>query len=482
MSFPKGPDVQSKVQQGQYTEGWRFLAEDTTLAPNQYSRLVQKYGKGLLTWDMWMLLGRHFDVSTRNLQVLSEGSFLSTVDVAIQTTPVTANNNLTFVSAKNTLRENFTVHIPSQYSGTLVSQSYLCLSKTYSATSGPGSTPAYTYVCTPIVSGQTVAAMPVGQKLVIGAPMFAAGTRQPSGMTNDFYQSFFTSRILKEANYFEGGQIALKEWDVLKQASNGSDLRARAAIEAELRLRLHMNDAFLLGLKISTPAGIQQANRSGENNNVLSADGLIPTMVSEAMKLPYTGEFGMEQFDLLKFLFASQGVNSGVSTMLCGPTLRLGIENMGADWVKEYSGGSDLYDKLKGVGFGISEVFKNGFKTYLIDVPEFINPQLYGADGYNFDSMGLIFPDSKVTATLTSVDDRGTSMGSAIKSVYNCEMGYLNNGGENRRLITGNKAGVNGLGLPFSDDWDDSATYTLTEILPVFTAMNQTILVTDTAS
>jgi hypothetical protein len=114
------------------------------------------------------------------------------------------------------------------------------------------------------------------------------------------------------------------------------------------------------------------------------------------MKQYYTGTYTEDNFDVLKFLFASQGITGTSALYLLGQELGLSIENSGMKFIKEYSGGSDMYDKLKGIGFGIKEVFKNNFKTYLTEVQEFNNPVTYAANGYNFESMGMIFPDSKL--------------------------------------------------------------------------------------
>jgi hypothetical protein len=62
-------------------------------------------------------------------------------------------------------------------------------------------------------------------------------------------------------------------------------------------------------------------------------------------------------------------------------------------------------------------------------------------------------------------------------SLSHMTIGYLNGNGENRKLIIGNKAGVNGRGIPISDDWDDVSTYMLTEMMVFLLALNQTILV-----
>ena len=240
-------------------------------------------------------------------------------------------------------------------------------------------------------------------------------------------------------------------------------------------MRYQLNDAILLGQKNQN--NLTQANRWAEANAVLGDDGLIPTMVAESMKQFYTGAYTEDQFDVLKFLFASQGVIGTECMMLMGPEIGLGIENGQLNLVKEYSGGSDLYDKLKGVGFGVSQFYKNKMKTYLVELPEFSNPVSYGAPGYNFESMAMIFPSSKVTGTLNGFNNDGSTIGSVKQSLNNFTMGYLNYGGENRKLIHGTKAGVNGFGIPFSDDWDDSSEYMLSEFMNIFLAMNQAILV-----
>ena len=92
--------------------------------------------------------------------------------------------------------------------------------------------------------------------------------------------------------------------------------------------------------------------------------------------------------------------------------------------------------------------------------------------------MGLIFPDSKVTATLNGFDPKTMANAKGEKrSLNHLTLGFLNYGKENRKMIVGNKAGVNGMGIPFSDDWDDSSLYCLTEMMVMTLALNQTIQV-----
>lgn len=472
MSTIKGPDVISHARQGQYDSAWRggFASTDDTLAPAYYGQLANRYG-GLLLWDATMLAGRDIDVSTRNMIVLEKGYFLDTIDVATQIEPAAANADITLKSVKNVLRVGFVVHIPSKYLlSAEIPQSFRCLSKTWDT-----GTSQWWHVLEPLVTGQRViVAIPVTQALTVGGSMFAAGTQQPAGMVDEFFHSNYGTRILKESVYWEGGQGALKELAELGQGN----LRARTILDSQMRLRVQLNDAILMGYKITHPGGLTQNNEAGVANTILSSAGLLPTMVAESMKLYYTGTFSEDQFDQIPFLMLSQGVAGNSAMIMVGMELGLGIEKTMLNFVKEYSGGSDLYDKMKGVGFGIREYTSNGFINRIVRLPEFSNPVMYGAPGYNFEALGMVFPDAKVTAKTTSLSPDGSSAeASKVRAINNFTLGYLNYGGENRRLISGDKAGVNGYGIPFSSDWDNSAHYTLCEMMNIFVGMNQTGLI-----
>ena len=474
MSTVKGSAVSTgSVRQGASTTAWRYINEDNTLKPQTYGQLVQLYGQGLRTFDIWMWAKRYIDISTRSMQVIEEGHFWDTIDLASVVNPGGAGENISLVSTKGIGRIGFVVHIPAQYlANTDIAQSYRISARSYSA-------PNYTYTCEPLLGTEQISVqIPVGQKIIVGGSMFAPGTQQPSGLVNDFYSHTHETRILKETFWEEGGQNALQEWEDLKSSQYGSNLHARNLVKTQLQLRHQINDFVLMGYPNNS--SITQKNRHSEDNDVLGDYGLIPSMYSDAMKQYYTGVYAEDHFDQLKFLFASQGITGSSALYLLGQELGLSIENSGMAFIREYSGGSDMYDKLKGIGFGIKEVFKNNFKTYLTEVQEFNNPTTYAANGYNFESMGMIFPDSKVTATLNGFDPSGMSVGGKKVALNHMTIGYLNYGGENRKLIVGNKAGVNGMGIPFSDDWDDMATYMLAECMVILLALNQTILVLKT--
>jgi len=462
---------------GAFSSAWRFLNEENTMPVSTYGQLVQLYGNGLKMFDAWMWANRYIDIGAREIQVIEEGTFLDTLDLTTAIGTGAAGADISIITGKSFGRVGFVVHIPAKYTGTNIPVSYRISAKTYNA-----GTDKYTYTAQAIVGTETIAVqVPIGQKLMVGGSMFAPGSQQPAGLTEDYFDHWHKTRILKETINEEGGQQALTEHPELAQSQYGSGLHARNLVKAQLRLRHQINDAVLMGYPnnrvTNSLADITQANRWGETNTVTGDYGLIPGMNNDAMKQYYTGTYTEDNFDVIKFLFASQGVVGSSGLFMQGQELGLSVENSGLRFIKEYSGGSDMYDKLRGIGFNIKEVLKNNFKTYLMEIPEFSNPLTYAAYGYNFEPMGMIFPESKVTSTVNEFMPNGMSTGGKKVSLNHLTLGYLSGKGENRKLIVGNKAGVNGRGIATSDDWDDVSTYMLVEMMTFLLALNQTILV-----
>ena len=467
-SSDKGPSVNSGLSQGGYTTAWRLTVESETLDPQKYGELVQLYGDMLRMWDFFMWAGKTDSVKGRKVTVLSEGFIHDTLDVSSQVNTSSAGENITIVSTKNTARPKFAVHIPAKYSGTKLPISYRVVSKTGT---GP-----YTYTLEPFNSTYRIAvAIPSGQKLIIGASSYAPGEGQPPSMRRSWYSHDHYTRIMKETLEIEGGQQALQEWKQLASARDGSTLVNRSLNETEFRLRIQMNDYLLMGQANNN--SFTGNNKSGDANAVSSDDTLLYQMFSKGMKQYYTGNYTTELFDAIKFLLASQGIGRGSVWYTFGQLLGQGIENMGLNFTREFSGGTDL-KKMNDVGFVMKSFTKNGITSVFTEIPEFSNPVMYGADGYNYETMGMIFPDAKVTAGMNTYDMGGRSMGAYEKKpLSHVTLGYLNNNGENRKLIVGDAAGVNGLGYKFTNEYDQSTWYMLTEMIVFLLAMNQTILV-----
>ena len=476
MSTEKGAAIRGGAREGVFSQTWRLANESATLKPQTYGELVKLYGEGLKFVDALFWAKRYIDVSTRSLKVIEEGHFWDTMTVAAQVNVSIDSADITITSV-DSVRAGLSVHIPAQYfTGADIAQTYRITTKT-----GPVMG-VYTYTCSPFLDISLDVAIPAATELVVGASSYAPGSQQIASSVQDYYYHTHTTRIIKETVNFEGGQNALEEWDDLKSSEYGASLYARAVLITQMKMRLQQNDYVLMGVPITNTNGLTQNNRWGEANDILSDYGIIPAMAQAtgAMKQYYTGSYAEDNFDVVKFLLASQGLAGSNSVFFgLGQELFTTIENNMLKFIREYSGGTELYyDGLNKVGFNVREIFKNNTKFYLCEIPEFSDPVRYAAPDYNFETMGLIFPDSKVTATLNGFNPATMANSAGEKrSLNHLTMGFLNYGKENRKMIVGNKAGVNGMGIPFSDDWDDSSLYCLSEMMVINLALNQTILV-----
>lgn len=476
MSTEKGGAIKGD-REGVYSSTWRLLNESTTLKPQTYGELVHLYGEGLKFVDALFWAKRYIDISTRKMTIIEEGHFWNTITTHANVTTTGAGNDIV-ITSHDLIREDFSIHIPANYfTGVDIAQTYRITTR---ASLG-GSPVLYQYTCSPFLSTTNITTtIPALTVLIVGASSYAPGSRQPAGSVMDYYSHNHVTRIMKETVNFEGGQNALMEWEDLRSSEYGASLWARAVMISQLKMRLQQNDYVLMGepnTKLLT-----ETTRHGETNTILSDYGIIPAMAlaTGAMKQYYTGSYAEDNFDVVKFLLSSQGL-AGMNSVFfgLGQELFTTIENNMLKFIREYSGGTELYyDQLNKVGFNVREIFKNNTRFYLCEIPEFADPVRYAAPGYNFETMGLIFPDSKVTATLNGFDPRSMANAAGEKrSLNHLTLGFLNYGKENRKMIVGNKAGVNGMGIPFSDDYDDSSIYSLTEMMVMTLALNQTILV-----
>jgi hypothetical protein len=176
-------------------------------------------------------------------------------------------------------------------------------------------------------------------------------------------------------------------------------------------------------------------------------------------------------------LFRSQGVVDTEIAYLVGPDLMTQLDNMGLDYVKEFSGGSNLLSNMGKVGVSVNAFTKNGLDFVCKELISFSNVNTYGTDnlGTYFGNAGVMIPMTDVT-----VSDRNGEfgMGAGAKvSVPNVSLGYLNNDGENRTNIFHVSAGVNGMGFPAYHQYDKIEAWYASEFMLVAMKVNQMIRV-----
>jgi hypothetical protein len=199
-------------------------------------------------------------------------------------------------------------------------------------------------------------------------------------------------------------------------------------------------------------------------------------MVDAAMKQYYTLAYSAPDFDDIKDLLNSQGVVKRDVSFLCGSLLLKQIENAGLEFIKEFSGGTDLTRTLNGWGVDFRQILKNGINFTLKEIPSFSDPTAYGATVFEdyFTGLGFIIPDVDVTV-------RGSMEEPASFKLKNLSLGYKNYNGENRTRILKFLPGMANVGQSPTDiaidTFDDMRFSMLSEFMVIMLARNQNILV-----
>jgi hypothetical protein len=188
------------------------------------------------------------------------------------------------------------------------------------------------------------------------------------------------------------------------------------------------------------------------------------------MRLVYNGTFTVPDFDQIKIALLSQGVTDTRANFFCGPTLHRYVENSGLEFLKEYSGGTDLMKNYSEMGIELPAIRKNGILTVLHELKSFANPVKFGISSYDFDTLGFILPETNVNV----------KMGADGVKMQNVVLGYKNYNGENRTRIVKPIPGVNGHASSPNvavNSYDEYKVQMLSEFMLMFFKANQAILV-----
>jgi hypothetical protein len=158
-----------------------------------------------------------------------------------------------------------------------------------------------------------------------------------------------------------------------------------------------------------------------------------------------------------------------------GSTLYKFVENSNLDFIKEYSGGTDLMKTFAQINVEFQAVKKNGVSFMFKELPSLSDPTSYGAsafDGYHKE-LGFIIPDVDVTV-------RGSMESPATIKLKNFSLGFKNYNGENRTRIIKDIPGMANPGTSSSiavDSFDDWRISGLSEVMVIFNGVNQCTLV-----
>jgi hypothetical protein len=312
------------------------------------------------------------------------------------------------------------------------------------------------------VTSRITVEVPASTELMIGASVFAPGTGQPSGRTTGTYRRTHYTQISKESCGFEGGAISHRNYREVVDKAGQPGIFDRGMVETEFNLDRQIDDGLFLGE--ANTNSLVQTSQFGGTPSRQGTQGLWNWMNSLAQSKNYTGEFDMDDFDDIKPLLQSQGVNGASVLFAYGSSLGLNVENGVLSALKEWSGGSDLLASSDYFSVDFKRVMKNGVKFTCQELVSFANPNGLGNDSYDFTNSGFMMPISDV-----SVSDANGQ-----KSVVpNLSIAYLNYNGEDRTRIIGTVAGLNGMGYDIKNEYDGSHIYMLSEFALFAANVNQ---------
>lgn len=461
-----------------YNEEWNS-AYSFEFPPQVWQTWYKRYGKGLGFFDFLTITGQTVNLKGNSIRAFEDYAQIRPIQVNASgiSQQASAGDAITFylhadeyeaTTNRTYLRVGDTIIIPALYSeGSNVPTEYYV--------SAVGATSSATCTATPLNDeAQLVATgVPGSAYLMVGATRYARGVGQPSGRAQGGYYRDFYTGISKETFSIEGGQIAQESYRALTKGG-GPGLWSRALLEAEFSLNDQLDKAIFLSSENDN--SLTQSTPDSISNSIRSTKGIWNHADSLAQALNWSIQFAISDLETVQELQRAQGVVETDCVFGMGPKLARQVENMGLEFVKDYSS-TDLA-KLGEIGFSMKSFLKLGINFHMREFMSFSNQNTYGVDADYFGNAGLIFPMGEVT--VKSDQFIGGEGGKIV--LPNVALGYLNNDNENRSRIIKFVAGMNGIGLPAVDQYDRVNGYMLTEYAVIANQVNQWVVVKKTGT
>lgn len=435
-----------------------------------YLEEISRYGLGSHFYDFLKLSDMTINITTRTPKVFETLEWEPTVKLgtAIATTaagadisfdihaddidtqgqiPVQVNDRLVIPAAYETNNRNAIYHI-TDITGTTV---------TAAAVSADGTGGA--------AQSQIAVAVPIGTTLKINANAYAYGTGQPDGFNQVRAQREYNTQLIKTSMGYEGGIQAIK-WREIKSESG---INSAWMEGQEIAERIHSkkcDDALFLG-ETNDNALLVQTSSFGGSNPIPSTKGLWNWAEDAGQDLLYAGQWDAANLYDYKDLALSQNLTATEVLFLMGTDLQRMVEESNLDWIKSYSGGSDLFRTAYEIGIDVRSFKANGYHFLFQELKSFANPLRWGNKDYEFTKYGLMIPNGNYTYTIDGMTERFPQL----------IMAFLNNNGENRERIIRIADGMSGRTNTAINDIDGSHLWMLTEMATIVYRPNQLVRV-----
>jgi len=474
--------VTSNTRGGAYGANWGSVYS-LELEPQVWQEWYQAFGKGFQVFDWLTIAGQTVSVKARDIDAFTDQAIEKAVQVTaagVSSAAHAAGGSRTFIlnaseyddgdgatAVSPYLRAGDTVFMDPQYTNKEVPTQWYVTSV--------GADGANTTIYPLDSTVQMTSDMAASTYFMVGPNLSGIGTGQPgprkSGTTSD---TFYTA-IVGETAEIKGGVNAEKLYRNDLDKSGRSTLWSKAQVETEFLLNSGIDKEIFLGQVNSNTSSAVATDKDSTSQAVRGTKGLWHWVESDGMEQAYAGSYDLAYFDQIKEYLRSQGVTDTTVATLAGSNLYKQIENTALDFIKAYSGGSDLMSGYASVGANVQEFKKNGIKHELCEVVSFDNANTYAVMDTYFRDAGLVIPKSLATVRSSGMevaDMYGNSAGDKVK-IPNVVIGYLNNNGENRTRMVHPVAGVNGFGYPAVHEYDQVELYFKSEFMLIVNLANQ---------
>jgi hypothetical protein len=479
--------VTSNSYGGAYNGAWSSIY-DIELEPQVWKEWYEAFGNGFKVLDWLRIPGQTTSVKARSLtsftdQAVERAVLLGASGIAYSGHVAGAVRNFALAASEYLDADGTTETTPYLRVGDSVFIDPLFTNKdvptkwyvktvgTYNSGSPTNGT-IFPYDVTVALTADVTAS----SYLMVGPNNSGIGGGQPGARRSGATSATFTTAITEETAEIKGGVNAEKLYRNDIDKSGKSVLWSKAQIEAEFHHDAGMDKEIFLGQTNTNTTNIVTTDSASTSVAVRGTKGLWHHVEESGMEQSYAGAYDLAYFDQIKDYLRSQGVTDTTVATLAGSNLYKQIENTVLDYIKAYSGGSDLMKGYGSVGFNVQEFQKNGITHQLCEVVSFDNANTYGVMGGYFRDAALVIPKSLATVAADPnlmVDDMyGYSAGDKVK-IPNVVLGYLNNNGENRTRMMGPVGGVNGFGIPFTNQYDEVKMYIKSEYMLIVNLANQ---------
>jgi hypothetical protein len=459
---------------GNYTAQWLSLHSDL-LRPVVLPTLYKTYGRGFDYLDFLSMAGKNGLVAGRTVNLWEQGNIKSTITTATAIVTAGVGAQITFkIAAGNydtntnpVLRTNQVVYIPSSYQPAAIN-----VPQNYLVTGNDGGTPGdLTFTAKPLNNGaaQIATEIPIGTELSLGPILYAPGMGLPESTTQAAFKRTFITALMKEKLAIEGGFLSQQYWEPFEQDGKLMGYTNKLLIDTEFLLDDQLNQYIGFG-QTNDNSAIVQTSTFGGSNKVLSGIGIWPALDANAQQLWYADAFENQDYKAAKNYFESQGVVDTEVIFCSGSDLFDDAEQSDLDYIKEYSGGSDLLKNMNQLGFPIAKVYRNGLVFNKVKLKSLSNPFSMGNAVYGLSKEGFMMPTTK--AKVTAKAD-----GSTPVYLNNIELRFLGRGAENRTRVLGELNGISGIDGQAVNEYDGKVWGMLTEPMLILTNLNQVVQV-----